>query len=276
MKQFINKTWGILLTCASFYALTVSNAPAYDVVTQATDLNNTVYTQPPAGAIEHYLFSTPAASSLPALQPGQSMLVKILAPAGTTSVSIRGESLLWTGASGPVVATFSDAIPESCPSFVGGIYVCGDVPLTIPTAGLSHMVYRGVPLSQARYMYLVMRNGDSRTFTFGSLTATIKIGDIAAYKTWLSVRPWAGGASTNSMDGIGESIVITPTIPACSSSIASLLSKVNADLSIEMPYVNINSLGMGDYSAKLIYQRAADGSHTWKLGPLSPLNCILP
>jgi hypothetical protein len=277
MKHILKKSLTRLFAFASIFGMSSSLFAAYDVTMQPTELNTTVYTQAPTGSIEHFLFASPLASNLPALAPGQSMLVKMLAPAGTTAVSIRGESMLWTGASGPVVAGFSDTPPEPCPVLVQtGVYGCGSTLLTIPNAGLSLAIYGGTALSSPRYMYLVMKNVDTRTFTFGSLAVTIKIGDVTMYKSWLNARPWAGGASTNSVDGLG--VVEQPSVStvACQTSTASLLTKVNpVDLSINIPNIDLNSLGMKNWSVKLVYKAGVDGSLGWTLGDMQPLNCVL-
>ena len=163
------------------------------------------------------------------LGKGQNMRIRVLAPPGVASVSIRAESNNWQGPSPgtfPIMASFDTDPGELCPiqsgigtscSGVSGKYVYFD-DLHPAGGGLNEQMYGSghpgyTPLNQPRYLYFVLYHptGAREQFQFESLRISMLVTDVDAYNTWRSARPWAGGSTINSNTGIeGDDAIVEP------------------------------------------------------------------
>lgn len=192
---------------------------------------------------------------VPALTAKATMRLKVLLPPGTKQAVIRGESNDWIGAVGkqPVIGVLYQEVIGNCPTSTDGVtYSCNGVLLSPPSGGLSSQLYAGTELTQPQYAYFVLHNPADTGFSFKSLNISIQINNTTAYNAWLSARPWAGGASTNSIDGIGDTIVITPvTSPKCDLTDANLLPTLDSALSLTLPRVKYLGGGLADLQIKL-------------------------
>lgn len=149
------------------------------------------------------------------INPGSSILLKILIPPGTVLATFFGQSKVWNG----LRAAEFDQDPGG---FCGDNSVCEDNKLTNLSDGYNPILY-GDPrkldsssaLQQAQYIYIVLKWTGSGTFSFTSLNIQMVISDITLYNQWRNNRPWAGGPASNSIDGIGgDKIELTITPPS--------------------------------------------------------------
>lgn len=196
-----------------FVAGFVLNAPVwagFEVDLIAPALTSTFYSAPTNNTLHtinaDYARNAPAPYDMivPTLSSGNTLRIRVLLPPGTKQAVIRGESNDWIGATGkqPVVGVIPQEITGACPFTSDGIsYACSGVMLQPPAGGLSMPLYAGTVLTTPTYVNFVLHN-PSGSFSFSSLSIAIQINDVAAYKAWRDARPWAGGAASNSVDGI--------------------------------------------------------------------------
>lgn len=146
------------------------------------------------------------------INPGSSILLKILIPSGTALATFFGQSKVWNG----LRAAEFDQDPGR---FCGDNSVCEDNKLTNLSDGYNPILYgdsrkldSSSALQQAQYIYIVLKWTGSGTFSFTSLNIQMLISDIALYNEWRNNRPWAGGSASNSIDGIaGDKIELSIT-----------------------------------------------------------------
>lgn len=201
-------SWLIKLTAGLVLSTPVWAAFSIDLTAPA--LNSTFYAAPTNDS-QHTINADYARNAAPpydmivsSMSAGNTLRIKVLLPPGTKQAVIRGESNDWIGISGqqPVVGVVSQDITGACPTTADGTsYSCSGVTLQPPAGGLSMQLYAGAMLTAPKYVHFILHN-PSGNFSFSSLSIAIQINDVAAYKTWRNARPWAGGVSTNSVDGL--------------------------------------------------------------------------
>jgi len=257
----MKKAFSILTSSVLGMVLTTSSAfAAFAVDLTAPSLTTTFYGAPTSDA--QYVINADYSKSsappydmiVPSLTGGNTLRIKVLLPPGTKYANIRGESNDWIGASGqqPVVGAIPQDITSSCPVTTDNIlYSCMGVTLQPPAGGLSMPLYSGSALTAPKYVNFVLHN-PSGNFSFSTLSLAIQITDVAAYKTWRNARPWAGGASTNSVDGLtgtdstggtttggtttgGTTTGGTTTTPTGCPSGSALMPTISTDLTLTIP-----------------------------------------
>jgi hypothetical protein len=248
----MKKAFSILTSSVLGIILTTSSAlAALAVDLTAPSLTTTFYSAPTSDG-QHVINadynksgSPPYDMIVPNLTGGNTLRIKVLLPPGTKYANIRGESNNWIGASGqqPVVGVVSQDITSSnCPVTTDGIlYSCMGVTLQPPAGGLAMPLYSGSALTAPKYVSFVLHN-PSGDFSFSSLSIAIQISDVAAYKTWRSARPWAGGVSTNSVDGLTGTDSTgtgtntgTGTTPTGCPTGSALMPTISTDLTLTIP-----------------------------------------
>lgn len=172
----------------------------------------------------------------PTVYPGQLMRFKILIPAGTKKIIAQGESNDWicTPPYCAIMNGFADNPGEFCNLSTGNGTTCGSSSgtyfyqenLTIYAGGYNQIIANTVTPT-AKYAYFYLYNGNTTPFRMITFRVNLLISDTNAYTCWRSQRPWAGGPSTNSADGIGE---------ACTTGMYNILS----DNDIQIVQDNIN------------------------------------
>jgi hypothetical protein len=200
-KLFMRSVLGLLMS-----VIGSTSVLAFNVDQLMTGFSPFYYKEPYPGSSSVDLYFSYGSGAIPTIGAGQSLRLRMLVPPGVSKVSIRGESNDWIGATckQPVMATLSGEITGSCPYTTDGcVYSCGSVVMSPSAGGLSQLVYNGTQLSEARYMYFVLKNSASEPFSFGSLTVSMQVSCVDAYNAWRARRPWTGGSSPN-QDGIGE------------------------------------------------------------------------
>lgn len=206
----MNKVSSWLTTLTAGLVLSTPVWAAFNIDLTAPALNSTFYSAPTNDS-QHTINADYARNAAPpynmivsSMSGGNTLRIKVLLPPGTKQAVIRGESNDWIGVSGqqPVVGVISQDITGACPSTSDGVsYSCSGVTLQPPAGGLSMPLYAGTVLTAPKYVNFVLHN-PSGNFSFSSLSIAIQINDVAAYKTWRNARPWAGGVSSNSVDGL--------------------------------------------------------------------------
>jgi len=163
------------------------------------------------------------------LGQSQSMRIRVLAPPGVASASIRAESNNWQGPTPgtfPLMGSFDHDPGQLCEIATGNGSKCGNISGTFiyfdnlhpAGGGLNEAMYGSgspafTPLDTARYLYFVLYHpaGAREQFKFESLHFSMLITDVNAYNTWRAARPWAGGPTSNSLSGVdGDDIIIQP------------------------------------------------------------------
>jgi hypothetical protein len=259
----INSVLGVILTTSTVLA-------AFAVDLTAPSLTTTFYSTP-ANDSQHVINADynksgapPYDMIVPSLAGGSALKIKVLLPPGTKYANIRGESNDWIGASGqqPVVGVISQDVTSNCPVTTDNIlYSCMGVTLQPPAGGLSMPLYSGSILTAPKYVNFVLHN-PSGNFSFSSLSIAIQISDVAAYKTWRNARPWAGGVSTNSIDGLtGTDSTGTnagtnagtntgtntgTTAPTGCPTGSALMPTISTDLTLTIPRLKFLPGGLGD------------------------------
>jgi hypothetical protein len=260
-------------------------SPAYAVFSTdilVTPLNTTTYTTPASAPT--YLFINDSVPMPITLGAGQTMRLKMLVPPGVDYVGISAQSNDWIGmgSQAPVMATFDNEIVGACPSLSGGVYMCGDKILTPAAGGLSMQVFSGTHLNQARYMYFVLHNASTTTFSLNSFIVSMQVYCLADYKAWLGKRQWASSVTGYSLDGVNDPPIVPSScqanLPACPETKEALLTKIDSQFTISIPNIDLNALPdalmkKGYWKTNLIFAGTQDGVPQWKLGPLEPLNC---
>jgi hypothetical protein len=265
-------------------ALNINQAwAAFSIDLTTPSLNSTSYTK--ATSTQHTIYAEYAQNGTPpnnmvvgSLSSGATMHLKVLLPPGTKQAVIRGESNDWIGATGkqPVVGVVNQDITGACPSTSDGItFSCNGVMLAPPSGGLSSQLYSGTELTLPQYAHFILHNPSSTSFTFTTLTISIQITNTSAYTSWLNSRPWAGGASTNSVDGIGDTTVVTPiTTPQCDITDANLLSTLDGVLAIGLPRVKYLGGSFADMRMQLkLDPNSPPGRLLFRLENLQFLTC---
>ncbi len=137
------------------------------------------------------------------INPGSSILLKILIPPGTVLATFFGQAKTWNG----LRAAEFDQDPGQ---FCGDNPVCEDNNLGNLSDGYNPILYGDTKkldsssaLQQTQYIYIVLKWTGSGTFSFTSLNIQMLISDIVLYNEWRNNRPWASGPANNSIDGIG-------------------------------------------------------------------------
>lgn len=257
---------------------------AFSIDLTIPSLNTTYYKQ--ATSTQHTIYAEYAQNGTPpnnmivqTLQAGATMHIKVLLPPGTKQAVIRGESNDWIGSTGkqPVIGILNQEITGACPISTDGVsYSCSGVLLSPPSGGLSSQLYVGNELTLPQYAHFVLHNPSTSTFTFSTLAITTQITNTTAYNAWLSARPWAGGASTNSIDGVGDTTVVTPiSVPQCDLTDANLLSTLDGALSLTLPRVKYLGGGFADMRIQLkqIIDPANTGRYLFKPVDVQFLAC---
>jgi hypothetical protein len=257
---------------------------AFSVDLTVPSLNSTYYRQ---STSSQYIINADYAENgvapnnmiVPPLAAGATMRLKVLLPPGTKQAVIRGESNDWIGAVGkqPAIAILNQDITGTCPVSVDSVsYSCNGVLLSPPSGGLSSQLYAGAELTLPQYAHFVLHNPAAAGFSFKSLSISIQIANMAAYNAWLSARPWAGGAVTNSTDGIGDTTSITPiSSPKCDLTDANLLSTLDGALSLTLPRVKYLGGGLADMQVKLkqVFDPKNPGRYLFKPTDVQFLTC---
>jgi len=239
---------------------------AFTVDLTAPALSSTFYKQP-TSTLEHEVIAQYSKDGLPpndmvvpTLAGGSTLRLKLLLPPGVKQAFIRGESNDWIGVPGqqPVVGVVVGEITGTCPSTTDNLaFTCDGVVLASPAGGLSMPLYIGEALAQPKYVSLVLHNPGNKTFSFGSLSISMLVGSVSAYKTWLNDRPWTGTGGTGSLDGVGDTTsVAVPTSPQCDLTEANLLStldfvSVNGVPLLEVTSPRVKYTGLPDMRIKL-------------------------
>lgn len=156
--------------------------------------------------------------SPPVVMPGQLFVMKILIPAGAKQIIAGAESNDWICAY-PNCALLNgfDYNPGDsyCNLPSGDGTTCGSVSgdffyqdaLTIYSGGYNQVISATVT-ETAKWAYFILYNQNTTPFSLVTFNVNIMIYDTAAYNCWRNQRPWAGGPSGNSIDGIGEACTV--------------------------------------------------------------------
>jgi len=237
---------------ASFLIIIPTLALAFTQDITAPALSSTFYGAPAASSTQYTInadYSKTSAAPynmiVSSMIGGDTLRIKVLLPPGTKQAVVRGESNDWIGVSGqqPVVGVIPQDITGTCPTTADNIiYTCSGVTLQPPAGGLSMMLYTGDILTTPKYVNFVL-HVPSGNFSFSSLNIAIQINDVAAYTTWRNARPWAGGTSTNSIDGLGSNGGTTTTPTGCPTGSA-LMPSVSSDLTLTIPRLHFTLGGL--------------------------------
>jgi hypothetical protein len=283
----MTKSFFIVLTVIGFIVGSISQAfAAFSIDMTLPSLNSTYYKATVSGTTQYVINADYTQNSAPPnnmpvsqLSAGNAMRLKVLLPPGTKYANIRGESNDWIGATGkaPVVGILDQDVTGVCPSSSDGVsYSCNGVSLSPPAGGLSMPLYAGAELTLPKYVHFILHNPSTTTFTFSTLSISIQITNATAYNTWLSARPWSGGASTNSTDGVGDTTAVTPiVVPQCDLTDASLLSTLDGALSLTLPRVKYLGGGFADMRINLqqVFDPKSPNRYLFKPTNIQLLTC---
>jgi len=139
------------------------------------------------------------------ISEGETVLVKILIPAGVKEVTMtaKGSNDLFDG-------SYYGVFDKDLGSFCGENKVCSEEQLSglhnkntfTSFEKFEETIYSGESLSVAEYRYLVIYNKNGGTDRFTEMKTQIKVGDKNIYNAWREDRPFEGG--NGSIDGVAE------------------------------------------------------------------------
>lgn len=154
------------------------------------------------------------------INPQHSILLKTLLPPGTVLATLNGQSNFFAQKQSFRAAYFDQDPGEFCGD---NSDVCQDNKLSYINDVYNPTIYNETKilndpkfiLQQPEYRYIVFKWTGSGAFSFTSLQIQMVISDITLYNEWRNNRPWAGGPTSNSLDGIaGDTIELSITPPS--------------------------------------------------------------
>ncbi len=202
---------GRWLAVASVYFLSSASAFAgFTVDIAAPALNSIFYTAAATGATSHDINAVFSKAGTPpndmivsTLYSAGTIRIKVLLPPGTSSAFIRGESNDWIGTPGqqPVVGIIPTEITGTCPTVTSGVvFSCNDIVLQAPAGGLSMPLYVGSALTAPKTITFILHHPGAGSFSFGSLTISMQISNVADYSSWWNTTLGSGTPTNPSTD----------------------------------------------------------------------------
>ena len=192
----MNKLFTILFTA---FVLTLSAQQNFTYEYQLPNIDTNYYHSAPSGVtnflLEVTLFPTDIDWPFVSLNPGETIKIEYMIPAGCAYANITGESNDWQA--GPSLYTHAGAFDYNPTQFYLGTRPgtdtlnCYESDLGAVTAALNVVVYGNGTASypvttteESKFFTLYYPLGATGTFEFGNIKFNLLIMDVAAYTTW--------------------------------------------------------------------------------------------
>jgi hypothetical protein len=173
-------------------------------------------------------------------------------PPGTSSAFIRGESNDWIGTPGqqPVFGIIPTEITGTCPTVSNGVvFSCNDIVLQAPAGGLSAPLYVGSALTAPKTITFILHHPGAGSFSFGSLTLSMQISNVADYTSWWNTT-LGSGAPTDPGTNPGTDPSTPPPTSNCPG-VSTMAASIASNMVITVPRLHFAPGGVSDLALKL-------------------------